>query len=215
MKLEVLYQAEQEKVAELSKELSEASEKLAEREEQRPPSQRSQESSGGKTAVSKPDDVRLHIVLQSKEKQLDELSQRHQDLQKESDDGKFELSLLRQEVATLRAEEVDRATELNKSVLCEAQLRAQIFELRDERQRLQDLLAEERGRSSKVAEALEDLQVERKKKESLEQKLAETMRESKDEYEALCKETEETIQGREQTLRHQTSAIEALNRELK
>eukprot|EP00439_Symbiodinium_sp_Y106_P014387 s3055_g2.t1 len=57
--------------------------------------------------------------------------------------------------------------------------------------------------------------VERKKKESLEQKLAETTRESKDEYEALCKETEETIQGREQTIRHQTSAIEALNRELK
>ncbi|CAE7831502.1 unnamed protein product [Symbiodinium sp. CCMP2592] len=215
MKLEVLYQAEQEKVAELSKELSEASEKLAERTEERPSSQRSQESTGGRTVASRPDDVRLHIVLQSKEKQLDELSQRHQDLQKESADGKFELSLLQQEVATLRAEEVDRAAELNKSVLCEAQLRAQIFELRDERQRLQDLLAEERGRSSKVAEALEDLQVERKKKESLEQKLAETTRESKDEYEALCKETEETIQGREQTIRHQTSAIEALNRELK
>eukprot|EP00439_Symbiodinium_sp_Y106_P025206 s4694_g3.t1 len=114
MKLEVLYQAEQEKVAELSKELSEASEKLAERAEERPQFMGSYMC--GKVRVTW-----------------------NVDLQKESADGKFELSLLRQEVATLRAEEVERAAELNKSVLCEAQLRSQIFELRDERQRLQVL----------------------------------------------------------------------------
>lgn len=163
-----------------------------------------------------PDDpVRLQMLLHHRDKQLDELAERFKELQKEHENRQFEVSLARQEVATLRGEAVDRGDELQRSIHCEAQLRAQIFELRDEVERLQAVLLEEQLRSSKVAQATAALQAEQARFGAFESRMAEEKEQAKQKFESLATLSEETSFAKEQTIRHQTTAMEALNRELK
>eukprot|EP00913_Durusdinium_trenchii_P009445 g8878.t1 len=58
---------------------------------------------------------------------------------------------------------------------CEAQLRAQIFQLRDELERLQAALVEEQVRSSKVVQATAALQAEQERFAAMETKMVEEM----------------------------------------
>eukprot|EP00438_Fugacium_kawagutii_P007737 Skav221237 [mRNA] locus=scaffold1045:24797:29540:- [translate_table: standard] len=133
------------------------------------------------------DPVRLQLLLHHRDKQLDEMAERFKELQKELENRHFEVTLARQEAALL----------------------------------------EEQLLSSKVAQATAALQAPVSKEQA------------KQELETLTTQSEEPPWGgqrimvwggpldssvaqrqeksflKEQTIRHQTTAMEALNRELK
>ncbi|CAK9010180.1 unnamed protein product [Durusdinium trenchii] len=199
LKLEALLRIERERVGQLERQVWELQAQLVPKDSEEMPQ----------------DPVRLQILLRNRDKQLDDLSHRFQDLQKETDTAHFQVALTRQEVATLRAEAVQRGDELQRSMQCEAQLRAQIFQLRDELERLQAALVEEQVRSSKVVQATAALQAEQERFAAMETKMVEEKEQAKQEFECLAAQSEESNQTKDQTIRHQTSAMEALNRELK
>ncbi|CAK9010220.1 unnamed protein product [Durusdinium trenchii] len=199
LKLEALLRIERERVGQLERQVWELQAQLVPKDSEEMPQ----------------DPVRLQILLRNRDKQLDDLSHRFQDLQKETDTAHFQVALTRQEVATLRAEAVQRGDELQRSMQCEAQLRAQIFQLRDELERLQAALVEEQVRSSKVVQATAALQAEQERFAAMETKMVEEKEQAKQEFECLAAQSEESNQTKDQTIRHQTSAMEALNHELK
>lgn len=201
LKLEALLRIEREKVGQLEHELAQAiaSAQLPE----------------GLLEEMPDDPVRLQLLLHHRDKQLDDLSENFKELQKDLDTAHFEVTLTRQEVATLRGEAVERGDELHRSIACEAQLRTQIFQLRDEVERLQASLVEEQVRSSKVAQATAALQAEQDRFAAFESRTAEEKEQAKQEFQSLTSQSEENSFAKEQTIRHQTTAMESLNRELK
>ncbi|CAJ1358098.1 unnamed protein product [Effrenium voratum] len=193
LKLEALVRLERDKVKELEQQLAGTQE----------------------LAQGPQDTVRLQMVLQGRDKQLDDLSKEYTEKLKEAENNAFEATLAKQEVSTLRAEVSDSREELERSIRCEAQLRAQIFELRDQNQKLQESLGEEQARSSQVAQATAAMQAAEERSRALEKQMAEEKQEAKQEIDTFKVQTDESMSIKDQTIRHQTSAIEALTRELK
>eukprot|EP00931_Biecheleriopsis_adriatica_P037375 TRINITY_DN21430_c0_g3_i1.p1 TRINITY_DN21430_c0_g3~~TRINITY_DN21430_c0_g3_i1.p1 ORF type:complete len:2799 (-),score=680.31 TRINITY_DN21430_c0_g3_i1:45-8354(-) len=159
--------------------------------------------------------VRLQVLVQSRDKQLDELSKAHQAVQNEAAAARYEADVLKHQASTLKAEVTERNAEIERQLQIERNLRAEIFSHMDKAEKLEMNLEGEVHKVTSLLDVDKKLEEEMRRVQELEKILAQERETSREHYDKLKTESEATILLKEQTIKHQTTAIEALNLELK
>mmetsp|Transcript_20146 Transcript_20146/g.35774 ORF Transcript_20146/g.35774 Transcript_20146/m.35774 type:complete len:2724 (+) Transcript_20146:77-8248(+) len=176
-----------------------------------------QQMEGGSLGASQPEGevVRLQLLLQSRDKHLDELSKNYKSSQDEAAEARYEADVLKHQVGTLRAEVLERNDEIERQLNCERNLRAEIFSFKDKLEKMEGERQEEKKMSSALGETAVKYEEAQKRMAQIEAELSEEKGTSRRDYNQLAAESEQTIVAKEQIIKHQTTAMEALNRELK
>ncbi|CAK0804409.1 unnamed protein product [Prorocentrum cordatum] len=161
------------------------------------------------------DAVRLQLLLQSRDKHLDELTQSVRKAQNEAAEAQSEAEVLRNQVRVLKKEVSQRAEEMERQLHTERSVRAEGFQLKAKLDQLAEQNREETRRAAGFADTAREVEDARRRIETLEQQLAEEKAASGREREQLAAEVQSRLGAKDKAMRHQTSTIEALNRELK
>lgn len=159
--------------------------------------------------------VRLQLLLQSRDKHLDEMMQALRKAQSEATEAQAECDVLKHQVLVLKKDVTERTEEVERQLRSERDLRAEVFSLQGKVAQAASSHQEEARRSVNFAQTASFAEDRQRRIDQLEQQLAEEQVASKREREQLAAESEHRIVAKEQTIKHQTTTIESLTRELK
>jgi len=158
--------------------------------------------------------VRLQLLLQSRDKHLDELMHSQRKANNDLAEAQSEADVLRHQVRVLKKEVTERTEEIERQLNTERNLRADVFQAQAKLEQVAGQHMDERQRASNLAEGAASAQDRQKRVEQLEHQLAEEQTTSRVARDQLAAESEYRLQAKEQVIKHQTTTIETLSREL-
>mmetsp|Transcript_45190 Transcript_45190/g.144740 ORF Transcript_45190/g.144740 Transcript_45190/m.144740 type:complete len:2710 (-) Transcript_45190:80-8209(-) len=159
--------------------------------------------------------VRLQLLLQSRDKHLDDLSQSLRKAQGEAAESHSEVDVLKHQVRVLKKDAAERTDEMERQLRSERDLRAEIFSLQAKVEKSMGQHQDESRRSATYVEAASLAEERQRRIEQLERQLAEEQTVTKRERGQLSAESEYRLTAKEQVIKHQTTTVESLTRELK
>lgn len=177
----------------------------------------SQMDSQGKSAPPAPEGevVRLQLLLQSRDRHLDDMTQSLRKAQNDTSEVQSEADVLKHQVRVLKKEVAERTEEMEKQLNTERNLRGEVFQLQAKLEQVRNQHQEEAARSINFAKTASTADERQRRIEQLEKQLAEEQVASRSEREKLAAECEYRVQAKEQNIKNQTTMIASLNTELK
>mmetsp|Transcript_44489 Transcript_44489/g.102683 ORF Transcript_44489/g.102683 Transcript_44489/m.102683 type:complete len:552 (-) Transcript_44489:47-1702(-) len=159
--------------------------------------------------------IRLQIVVQSRDRSVDELTTKLRQVEGDAVEAQSEVAVLRHQVKSLQKQLSEKATVIEQQLRTERDLRVNVFEHQAKIEQLSSDHVEERQKNLSLTDQASQAEVRQQKISDLEAQLADEQALADQERTRLTSEAEQKIQAKEKIIRHQTSTITALSRELK
>jgi len=159
--------------------------------------------------------VRLQMLLQSRDKRLDEVTATLRQALTDASNAQSEAEVLKHQLRVMQKDVAQRTEEVERGLRCENDLRAEVFAIQAKLERAAKQGQEDARRAAVFAETACIAEERQRRIEQLEAQLAEETAAATREREQMSSEAEFRLAAKEQTIKHQTSTIESLTRELK
>jgi hypothetical protein len=170
---------------------------------------------GLSTPAPQGEPVRLQLLLQARDKHIDEITQGLRKAQNDAAEFQSEADVLKHQLRVMRKEVTERTDEMERQLNAERSCRAEVFQLQAKLEQLHGQYQEEARRASEYSQRAAEADELQARVSQLEAQLAEEQTTSKCSRDQVLAEAEYRVQAKEQVIKHQTAAITSLNTELK
>mmetsp|Transcript_39186 Transcript_39186/g.72532 ORF Transcript_39186/g.72532 Transcript_39186/m.72532 type:complete len:2608 (+) Transcript_39186:108-7931(+) len=174
------------------------------------------ESSGGRgISVPEGEVVRLQMLLQTRDKHLDELSHSMRKAQNDLGEVQSEVDVVKHQNRVLRKEVSERTEEMERQLNSERNLRADVFQLQGKLEHVTQQHQDEARRASGYAQQAAERDEFERRVRQLEANLSEEQVTASRERDRLKAECDHRVEEKEKIVNHQKTMIQSLNTELK